>query len=90
MLSGREPDLIDRLLDLPSLQRLTEDTAAGIEVAQAEGEVRNDVDARVIAEGLESIVLSLLMSSLQAGVGADSTRAIASRAVLDAALRPAS
>lgn len=90
VLSGREPDLIDRLLDLPSLQRLTEDVAAGIEFAQAEGEVRKDVDARVIAEGLESIVLSLLMSSLQARVGADSPRAVATRAVLDAALRPAS
>ena len=39
-------------------------------VAQAAGEIRADVDARTIAEGLESIVLSLLMSSLQAGVRA--------------------
>ncbi|MEP6626220.1 MAG: TetR/AcrR family transcriptional regulator [Acidimicrobiia bacterium] len=88
VLSGREPDVIDRLLDLPSLQRLTEDVAAGIEVAQAAGDVRADIDARLLAEGLEAIVLSLLMSSLQAGVGADSPRAVATRAVLDAALRP--
>ena len=43
---------------------------------------------RVVAEGLESIVLSLLMSSLQAGVSSTSRRAEAARAVLDAALRP--
>ncbi len=88
VLSGREPDVIDRLLDLPSLRQLTEDVAAGIADAQEAGEVRTDIDARLLAEGLESIVLSLLMSSLQAGVGADSPRAVATRAVLDAALRP--
>ena len=88
VLSGREPDVIDRLLELPSLRRLTEDTAAGIEAAQADGDIRLDVDAHLMAEGLESMVLSLLMSSLQANVGPDSPRAIATRAVLDAALRP--
>src|SRR4051812_16916328 len=68
VLAGHEPDVIDRLLELPSLARLTDDVAAGLEVAQAAGEVRADLDARLIAEGLESVVLSLLMSSLQAGV----------------------
>ena len=88
VLSGREPDVIDRLLELPSLHQLTEETTVGIEVAQAEGDIRPDVDAHLMAEGLESIVLSLLMSSLQANVGSDSPRAVATRAVLDAALRP--
>ena len=88
VLSGREPDVIDRLLELPSLHQLTEETALGIEVAQAEGDIRSDVDAHLMAEGLESIVLSLLMSSLQANVGSESPRAVATRAVLDAALRP--
>jgi AcrR family transcriptional regulator len=88
VLAGREPDVIDRLLDLPSLRTLVDDVAAGIEIAQAAGEVRADVDARTTAEGLESIVLSLLMSSLQSGVTSDSRRAVGARAVLDAALRP--
>ncbi len=88
VLSGREPDVIDRLLELPSLHQLTEETVAGIEVAQAEGDIRRDIDARLTAQGLESIVLSLLMSSLQANVSSDAPRAIATRAVLDAALRP--
>ena len=88
VLSGREPDVIDRLLELPSLHQLTQETALGIEVAQAEGDIRSDVDAHLMAEGLESIVLSLLMSSLQANVGSESPRAVATRAVLDAALRP--
>ena len=88
VLSGREPDVIDRLLELPSLHQLTQETALGIEVAQAEGDIRSDVDAHLMAEGLESIVLSLLMSSLQANVGSESPRAVATRAVLEAALRP--
>src|SRR3954451_19270746 len=85
VLAGHEPDVIDRLLELPSLTRLTDDVAAGLAAAQAEGEVRADIDPRLIAEGLESVVLSLLMSALQAGVSATSRRAEASRAVLDAA-----
>ena len=88
VLSGHEPDVIDRLLDLPSLQQLTDEVAVGIALAQEAGEIRADVDARTIAEGLESIVLSLLMSSLQAGVAPSSRRATTARAVLDAALRP--
>ena len=88
VLLGKEPEVIGRLLDLPSLQTLTDDVTAQIVVAQADGEVRPDVDARLMADGLESIVISVLMSSLQAGVSAESQRAVAARAVLDAALRP--
>ena len=54
VLSGHEPDVIDRLLDLPSLQQLTDEVAVGIALAQEAGEIRADVDARTIAEGLES------------------------------------
>lgn len=88
VLSGQEPDVIDRLLDLPSLAELTATLAVGIAEAQAAREIRTDVDPQLIAEGLEAIVLSLLMSSLQAGVQSTSRRAEAARAVLDAALSP--
>lgn len=88
VLLGKEPEVIGRLLDLPSLRTLTDDVTAQIVLAQADGEVRPDIDARLIAEGLESIVISVLMSSLQASVSPESRRADATRAVLDAALRP--
>ncbi len=88
VLLGKEPEVIGRLLDLPSLLTLTDDVTAQIVVAQTDGEVRADVDPRLIAEGLESIVISVLMSSLQASVSPESRRAVATRAVLDAALRP--
>ena len=88
VLLGKEPEVIGRLLDLPSLRTLTDDVTAQIVVAQTDGEVRTDIDPRLIAEGLESIVISVLMSSLQASVSPESRRADATRAVLDAALRP--
>lgn len=88
VLSGQEPEVIDRLLDLPSLAELTAGVALGIAEAQGAGQIRADVDPALIAEGLEAIVLSLLMSSLQARVEPTSRRADAARAVLDAALRP--
>jgi AcrR family transcriptional regulator len=88
VLAGREPDVIDRLLDLPSLHEFTADLAEDIRVAQVAGEIRADIDAAVIAQGLEAIVLSLLMGSLQAGLDAASARAVSARAFLDAVLRP--
>ena len=88
VLAGREPDVIDRLLDLPSLHEFTADLAEDIRSAQGDGEIRADIDATVIAQGLEAIVLSLLMGALQAGLDAASSRAVAARAFLDAVLRP--
>ena len=90
VLAGREPDVIDRLLDLPSLHEFTADLAEDIRSAQSDGEIRADIDAAVIAQGLEAIVLSLLMGALQAGLDAASNRAVAAREFLDAVLRPES
>jgi len=88
VLSGQEPDVIDRVLDLPSLRAFNAQTAADIAEAQAAGEVRTDVDPATMADGFEAIVLTLLMGFLQARVGPDSHLAIGALAVLDAALRP--
>ena len=46
VLAGREPDVIDRLLDLPSLHDFTDDLAVDIRAAQVAGEIRADIDAR--------------------------------------------
>jgi AcrR family transcriptional regulator len=90
VLAGQEPDVVGRLLDLPSLKALVADNAEQIAAAQEKGEVRRDVDAALLSEGLESIVLALLMAHLQAGVAPDSSRAIAAFTLLDAALKPPS
>jgi AcrR family transcriptional regulator len=88
VLAGREPEVVGRLLDLPSLRALASDTTSLMAAAQEAGEVRPDVDPAVLAEGLQAIVLALLMAQLQAGVDPGSHRAQAVFAVLDTALKP--
>lgn len=87
VLSGQEPDVIDRVLELPSLVAFTAEIATDLAAAQRAGQVRVDIDPATIASGLEAIVLTLLMGSLQTRERADSRRAIGALAVLDAALR---
>lgn len=88
VLSGLEPEVIDRVLDLPSLREFNEQIAADIADAQAAGTVRTDVDPVLMANGFEAIVLTLLMGFLQARVAIDSRLAVGALAVLEAALRP--
>ena len=88
VLSGLEPEVIDRVLDLPSLREFNAQIAADIAGAQAAGEVRTDVDPVLMADGFEAIVLTLLMGFLQARVATDSRLAVGALTVLEAALRP--
>jgi AcrR family transcriptional regulator len=91
VLAGREPDAAGRLLGLPALERLRETTAGELAAGQRAGTVRPDVDPRALALGLETVVLALLMASLQVGAAdpdAMATRRGAVIAVLDAALAP--
>jgi AcrR family transcriptional regulator len=88
VLSGQEPDVIDRVLDLPSLREFNAQIADDIAAAQAAGEVRADVDAATMANGFEAIILTLLMGFLQAKVDGESRLALGALSVLSAALRP--
>jgi AcrR family transcriptional regulator len=88
VLAGGEPEVIRRLLDLPSLRALVVDTTELLHGAQERGEVRRDIDPTMVSWGLETIVLTLLMGHLQAGVDPGSDRALGALTVLDAALRP--
>ncbi len=87
VLAGLEPDVVHRLLDLPSLHAVREECARDIADAQRAGEVRADVDPGALASGLESIVLALLMGHVQTGAADDRARAQGVIALLDAALR---
>jgi AcrR family transcriptional regulator len=88
VLSGQEPDVIDRVLDLPSLREFNAQIADDIAAAQAAGEVRADVDSATMANGFEAIILTLLMGFLQAKVDGESRLALGALSVLSAALRP--
>jgi AcrR family transcriptional regulator len=88
VLAGQEPEVVGRLLDIPALKAIVADNAEQLAAAQQHGEVRRDVDPALLSEGLESIVLALLMAYLQAGVEPESRRAVAAFMVLDTALKP--
>jgi AcrR family transcriptional regulator len=88
VLSGREPEVLGRLLNLPSLQALNAELAADLREGQRAGEVRADIDPDALAVGMETFVLSILMAYLQATPEGDDRRAAGVLAVLDAALTP--
>jgi AcrR family transcriptional regulator len=90
VLGGGEPDVVHRLLNLPSLSTVRRDLAADLRAGQRDGEIRADIDPDVLAWGIESVVLSLLMGYLQAGRGQSAERATGIVALLDAALQPPS
>ena len=87
VLAGLEPDAVHRVVRLPSLDVFTAELADELARAQRAGEVRADIAPALIAKGLESIVLALLMAHVQTGEGTEETRSAAVTAVLDAALR---
>lgn len=88
VLAGHEPEVVGRLLDLPSVEALTATFAEQLAAGQETGEVRADVDPATVAQGMEAIVLCLLMGVVQAGVEPGSDRGAGVITVLDAALRP--
>lgn len=88
VLSGKEPEALERLVDLPVLGRLTGDIADAIRTAQGRGEVRTDLDADLFASGAETILLSLLMSVSQVGSSTETRRQLGVLTIFDAVLRP--
>lgn len=87
VMSGQEPEVIKRLLDLPSLAAVRAALIAELREGQGTGEIRSDVDAEVLAIGIETISLSVIMVQLQVGGVEDVSRVLGAVAVFDAALR---
>jgi AcrR family transcriptional regulator len=67
LLAGLEPEVTGRVLDIPALAELRKACAERLRGEQATGTVRPDIDTTVIANGVVSIMLSLLMSVVQLG-----------------------
>lgn len=67
VLAGREPEVIARVVDLPALKDIVGEMEARLREEQAEGRVRDDVDAGLLAAGIETLVLSLLLGMVQVG-----------------------
>jgi len=92
VLAGHEPDEIGRLLDLPALVALRDLTAEALAVDRARGRLAAHADPATLALGIETVVLTLLMAGLQAGLEQDAerldARATGVLTVLDEALAP--
>ena len=87
LLAGLEPEVTGRVLGIPALSELRKEVAERLRTEQASGEVRADVDAAEMADGIVSIVLSLLMSVVQIGAEAALPYATSVTAVFEAALQ---
>ncbi len=70
LLAGLEPEVTPRVLGIPALAELRKAIAERLRAEQATGSVRDDIDPSAIANGVVTIVLSLLMSVVQVGTDA--------------------
>jgi AcrR family transcriptional regulator len=86
LLAGLEPEVTDRVLEIPALSELRKACIERIRDEQLAGTVRADIDPVVIGQGMVAIMLSLLMSVVQVGSGAALTYGSDVAAVFQAAL----
>jgi AcrR family transcriptional regulator len=88
VLAGLEPEFTVRLLSIPALEQLRRVSAERLRRQQRSGQVRLDIDAAQMADGMVTIILSLLMSLLQTGTDAAAVLGPGVAAVMEAALSP--
>lgn len=88
VLAGLEPDVTERVAEIPALVELRAAVAQRLAAEQKTGTVREDIDPDLVGAGLVSIILSLLMSVLQFGPEVTEDHAAGVMAVFEAALDP--
>ncbi len=90
VLAGLEPNVTDRVMELPALKDLHVAVADRLRSDQRIGVVRADIDPDTIARGGVTIFLALLMSVVQFGTEVAAPRGPDVLALLDAAIDPVS
>jgi AcrR family transcriptional regulator len=88
VLAGLEPDFTVRLLHLPALEQMRKACGERVRARQLAGQVSPDIDAFTVGSGLVTVVLSLLMSSVQMGIEPATLLGSDVAAFIDAALGP--
>ena len=86
VLAGLEPDFTVRLLGIPALEQLRKACGERFRNQQLDGRMRTDVDPQQMANGLVTIVMSLVMSLVQVGTGPAALLGPDVAAVLQAAI----
>jgi AcrR family transcriptional regulator len=87
VLAGLEPDVTDRVLEIPALTELRKACVERLRSEQVAGTVRDDIDPVTVGNGVVAILLSLLMSVVQLGRDAAVPYSNDVHAVFEAALR---
>ena len=67
LLAGLEPEVTERVLEIPALAELRKTCHERLRSEQAAGHIRQDIDPVAIGNGVVAIMLSLLMSVVQIG-----------------------
>jgi AcrR family transcriptional regulator len=88
LLAGLEPEVTERVLEIPALADLRKACTERLRSEQLTGTVRSDIDPVAMGNGIVSILLSLLMSLVQIGSGAALSYGRDVAAVFEAALGP--
>lgn len=88
VLAGLEPDVTTRVIELPALAELRKTCVDRLAAEQLAGKVRGDIDPVPVANGMVTIVLSLLRAVVQLGEAATRAHAGDIAAVFAAALDP--
>ena len=88
VLDGGEPGVLPRLTGLPALRLTTSLIVADLQAGQTAGNVRQDVDVLALGDGIEAIILSLLIGAVQAGGVYQTRHQLGVDAAFDAMLRP--
>ena len=89
IMTGHDPEALGRLMTLPSLETSTVLLAEAISAEQEAGTVRADVDPVMLANGAQSIIFGLVMSSAQLGTQPRQEVILGVMHALDAMVRPA-
>lgn len=86
VLGGLEPDVTDRVLEIPALLELRKAVVERLRGDQASGVVRADIDVESVGNGAVTIILALLVAIEQFGRGAIARHGSDIFSVFDAAL----
>ena len=86
LLAGLEPDVTERVLEIPALTELRKACIERLRSDQLDGRVRSDIDPVAVGNGVVAIMLSLLMSVVQLGGNTAATYRADVGAVFEAAL----
>lgn len=86
VLAGLEPDVTDRVLEIPALLELRKAVVERLRTDQVAGVVRIDLDVEAVGNGAVTIILALLVAIEQFGRGSIAQHGPDIFAVFDAAL----